>query len=250
MSVWDTYQARLDVKGGAPRTVALTREQQKLNRKLTSSLSYQSVLLDGKKRNLTIINSDSLDTKKILTLPGETILCGSLIEWADNYWLVTTLDPGHEVYTRATMQQCNYLLRWVDIEEEVVVERWCIVADGTKYLIGETLGRGAGNGLALGDTRMFVSFARDEYTVKLGRKNRLIIDDYDAPTPIGYRITKPFKIGGVYNEQGVMSFIVTEENTTDDDNLELHIADYYKYFPKYLLSEPEETPGYGKEVWF
>ena len=61
---------------------------------------------------------------------------------------------------------------------------------------------------------------------------RFIIDDYKAPNPLAYRLTKPFKLGGSFDDDGVVIFVMTECNSEFDDNPELHIADYYKYFPR------------------
>lgn len=59
-----------------------------------------------------------------------------------------------------------------------------------------------------------------------------------------------------------LAYVLTECNTEDTDNFELHIANYYKYFPREgqegTPDEPgkdgEETPGGdtpgGKKVWF
>lgn len=83
-----------------------------------------------------------------------------------------------------------------------------------------------------GDSRIAVTLQKDEETLVLGRDDRFIIDDYDAPNPLAYRLTKPFKLGGSYDENGVVIFVMTECNSEFDDNPELHIADYYKYFPR------------------
>ena len=72
-----------------------------------------------------------------------------------------------------------------------------------------------------------------------------------------YRLTKPFKLGGSYNGEGVLNFVLTECNTEDSDNIELHIANYYDHFPKEKPDEPDtpsgdDTPDVpdGKKVWF
>lgn len=83
-----------------------------------------------------------------------------------------------------------------------------------------------------GDSRIAVTLPKDEETLALGRDSRFIIDDYDAPNPLAYRLTKPFKLGGSYDNNGVVIFVMTECNSEFDDNHELHIADYYKYFPR------------------
>lgn len=83
-----------------------------------------------------------------------------------------------------------------------------------------------------GDARISVTLPKDKETLALGRDDRFIIDDYGAPNPLSYRLTKPFKLGGSFDENGVVIFVMTECNTELDDNLNLHIADYYKYFPR------------------
>lgn len=92
-----------------------------------------------------------------------------------------------------------------------------------------------------GDARIQLIISKDEYTLRFGRNSRFIIDDYDSPEPLAYRMTKPYKLGGSFDKDGVLRFVLTECNTEDDDNLELHIADYYTYFPK------EETDGISNQ---
>lgn len=254
MGVWDIYQSRLSARGNTKREVKLNRERDYISRKLTASLSYHTVSMNGVEQEVAIIDSDNLTLKTLCSMPGEEIISGSLVHWNDNHWLVTAVDVNNEVYTQATMLQCNHLLKWITADG-TIVERWCIVSDGTKYLTGETMSSYNDNGMSLGDTRIAVSLARDEYTVKLGREHRFLIDDEESNTVLAYRLTKPFKVGGVFNGHGVMSFVMTEVNTEDDDNFDLHIADYYKYFPHDGSdatdpSESEVPSSDGKKVWF
>lgn len=252
MNAWSVYQSRLDAKGVSKRDVRLNREQGFLSRKLQSTLSYHPAIIDDMERSVAIINSDNLNMKTICSLPGEELFCGSLVHWSDNYWLVTQVDANDELYTKGTMIQCNYALKWV-AHDNTIVERWCVVNDGTKYLTGETVGKYDDVAMTVGDTRISVSLPRDEYTVKLGRNNRFLIDDPETDSVLAYRLTKPYKIGGVYNGRGVMSFVLTEVNTEQDDNFELRIADYYKFFPRgdnaaNTGSSSSVTPT-GKKVW-
>lgn len=46
-----------------------------------------------------------------------------------------------------------------------------------------------------------------------------------------FNLTKPLKVGNRYNEEGCYKFVLSEANTTDYDNFDLMIPDYYKYFP-------------------
>ena len=85
----------------------------------------------GIAQTVAIINSDNLDEKTILSLPGEDIKHGGLVEWMDNHWLVIEKDANRTLYTKAKLHQCNYILKWVS-ENDVIQERWCYVEDGTK----------------------------------------------------------------------------------------------------------------------
>ena len=237
------------------RTERLIREQNYLDRKLPSSLSYHTAVVNGTEQQLAILDSDLLDVKTVYSLPGETIQGGSLVEWEENMWLVFSEDVNREVYTKAKMQQCNYLLKWVVEENDIpiIIERWCYVSDGTKYLTGETPNLHTKNAMTLGDTRIALMIARDRYTVCFNRKSRFLIDDYDSPTALAYELTKPFKLGGVFNNRGVMTFVLTEGNTTDYDYIELRVADYYKYFNPDGTPIDKSSSGVppvgGKKVW-
>ena len=150
MSAWDTYYERINARGITKRETELNREVRTIHRKLPDSLSYQTaVIFDcpygidieseamakyGVERNVGIINSDNLDEKTIISMPGEDIVAGSLVDWMDEHWLVIERDANTTVYTRAKMQQCNYLLKWVD-DDHNIHEQWVIVEDGTKLEI-------------------------------------------------------------------------------------------------------------------
>lgn len=64
---------------------------------------------------------------------------------------------------------------------------------------------------------------------------------------LAYGLSKPLKLGGTFNNQGVYKFVLQEINSTVDDNHELRIADYYKHFPKETTGG--DTPDTGREVW-
>lgn len=130
-SPWDVYRARIDSRGGDRRSTVLRREQQYLVRKLPASPSYHKLTIDGEERTLAVINTDNLDTKILCSMPGDDIQHGGIVEWMDNHWLITEKDANNEVYTKVKMRQCNYFLQWIDADDRIV-QRWCIVEDGTK----------------------------------------------------------------------------------------------------------------------
>lgn len=257
MSVWDTYQNRIEAHGGTKRNAALIREQRNLIGKTKDSLSYHEAVVDGEIRSVSIINSDDLNEKLMLSLPGEDFECGGLVEWADNHWLISEKDAKNEIYTKVKLLQCNYLLHWVD-EDNIIHEQWCIIEDGTKYLTGEYEDRQFI--VTRGDSRISMTIGKNADTAKFGREHRFLIDDPDTGDKLAYLLTKPLKVGKTFNGAGIYAFVLQEVVSTDDDNMELSIADYYKHFPK-KQSEPEITTknedkskkstsdNGGKKVW-
>lgn len=227
MNGFDVYAERMRVRGMTRRDTSLQREQRMIDWKLRHSLSYHHVLIDGEDRDVAIINSDNLNEKTICSLPGEDIRHGAYVEWMDQVWLVVEKDYNTEVYTRAKLMQCNYLLKWVD-EEHVIHEQWCIVEDGTKYLTGEYEDRNFI--VTRGDSRIAITISRNSDTAKLGRQHRFLVDDPESAHKLAYALTKPLKFSSVFGENGVYAFVLQEVVTTDDDNQELGIADYYKHF--------------------
>jgi len=255
VSFWDTYRSRINAQGGDRRTAALQKEGRLLNAKMLASPSYHQVIINGEHRSLAVINSDNLNQKTLCTLPGEDLPPGGAVEWMKNHWLITEVDANNELYTKGIMRQCNYLLRWI-ADDGNIVERWCIVEDGTKYLTGEY----GDNDFIItrGDSRISLTLPKDGYTLRLNRDDRFLIDDYGSPNVLAYRLTKPFKLGGSFGENGVLYFVLQECNTEDSDNLELHIANYYDHFPREhggphlsddeQVSYPREDDP-GKKVW-
>ena len=247
MSIWDTYESRMNVRGNSKRNSVKRQELHTIQRHLPDNLSYTDCTIDGIPQTVAIINSDNLNEKKILSLPGEDIRHGGLVEWMDQHWLVVERDANTTLYTRAKLLQCNYLLKWVTGESGnyEIHEQWCAVEDGTKYLTGELEDRQFI--VTRGDSRIAVTIARNEYTGKLNRENRFIIDDPLSTMPLAYQLTKPLKLGMTFGEDGVYKFVLQEVTATANDNFELQVADYYKFFPK--EPEPDDTPPTKREVW-
>lgn len=82
------------------------------------------------------------------------------------------------------------------------------------------------------DSRIAITIARNNQTKLLGRENRFLIDDYESPEMLAYILSKPLKTGLSYSSHGIYKFVLQEVTNTIDDNFELRIADYYKYFPR------------------
>ena len=254
MGEWDVYQNRMGVRGDTRRASHLNRELQSLAGHLPDSLSYTEAIIYAPehqvnipdddssiyavKMEVAIINSDNLNEKMVMAMPGEEIENGSLIHWMDQYWLVIEQDANNTIYRRSKIFQCNHLLKWVNPDHKICTQ-WCVCEDGTKYLTGELEDRQFI--VTRGDSRIAITLAKNSETVKLNRQSRFLVDDPDDPEKMAFALTKPLKFAGVYGGKGVYKFVLQEVNTTDDDNQELGIADYYKHFT-------HETDEYGAPV--
>lgn len=271
MNAWSTYEGRLAAHGETKREASFKREARYITRKLPDNLSYQNVVIFDAahsyniesrsacdvsfEQEVAIINSDNLNEKRIFSLPQEELHCGDLVVWMNNHWILTELDANNTLYMRGKLLQCNHVLKWVNDNNEII-EQWCVVEDGTKYLTGEFEDRYFAT--TRPDARIAVTIAKNSETVVLNRSNRFLIDDPHSPDPMAYTLSKPLKRGLTYNDEGVFKFVLQEVVVTDYDNIELGIADYFRHFPKSSgesgagQQPPEEQPGDnggGKKVW-
>lgn len=125
------------------------------------------------------------------------------------------------------MRRCNYYLKWINSKGDII-GRWCVVEDGTKYLIGER----EEDIMSIGDARMAVTIGKDLETSQISRGRRFLIDDMDSKDVLAFEVTKPNKMFNVFNGKGVFRFIMGESELTDNDNPTLRIADYYSWRPE------------------
>lgn len=222
MDIWETYNSRLTIDGETRREISINREKDRILRRLTASASYKkNIPIDGVEQNVCITDEEAYNIKGINAMPGDKLKHGGIVEWEENHWLITEVDAHSEIYEKGLMQQCNHILRWRD-ESGAIVEKWCIVEDGTKYLVGEQ----SSKIMTTGDARISITIPKDSDTVKLKRGRRFLIDDPDTNNVLAYQITKPNRLFNVFNNNGVFRFILSEVNITDNDNLELRVADY------------------------
>ena len=247
-TAWDAYRDRMSLTGKTKHDMWVNHSRTAIRRRLQDSPSCRSVLVNGEEQLLSITRHPESGYKRVASMPGENLVHGGLVDFADGKWLITDVDADDMVYQRGIMRQCNHILRWVSHKTGEVYEKWCVVEDGTKYLIGER----TREFLTIGDGRMAVTIGKDPETVELCRGLRFLIDDEDSDFVTAYQITKSNKLFSVYNGEGVFRFILNEVQLTDDDNTDRRIADYYSrmqdgsaarmlpVFPDYFIRKAEE----------
>lgn len=157
VSVWDTYRERMGYSGTNTHDFWVKHARSSLARSLVDSPSCKKVLVNGEEQLMSIMRHAEQGYKKIASMPGETLKHGGLVDWANSKWLITDVDADDTIYQRGIMRRCNHILRWVSSKTGEIREKWCVVEDGTKYLIGER----TREFLTIGDGRMAVTIAKD-----------------------------------------------------------------------------------------
>lgn len=228
MSGWDIYEARMSTK----RQMWVDRSRASFGRRLLDSPSCHVVRVNGVEQTLSITHRTTHTEKRVCAMPGEELKHGGLVEYNDSVWLITEVDTDNEIYQRGLMKRCNHVLRWIS-KDGKLKEKWCIVEDGTKYLIGEK----SEEHITIGDARIAVTIGKDEDSIELDRGLRFLIDDEDIAHPTAYQITKANRFFNMTHGEGVFRFILNEVVLTDHDNIKHRIADYSNWLP------PRELDG-------
>ncbi|PLR72313.1 hypothetical protein [Bacillus sp. UMB0728] len=112
MSYLDLYNRRLNSAGNSSSESIINSTKQSINGSFSSSLGYQTVLIDGVEKESIISQGKTSDDKKILLLPDEKLNIGSLVYIGDFHYL--TLDSFNEgineVYPTGVLKKCNSTL--------------------------------------------------------------------------------------------------------------------------------------------
>lgn len=146
----------------------------------------EDVLLNGEPFKLMIIKDTDGNTfkKKIKSPHGQKFNLGDYVQWNDQVWLITLLDPDDKTWHRGYMYLCTVPLRWQNSEGKIV-ERFGYSEDFTRYSKGSV-----GNSvITIGDNQYGLTLPIDSETKKLKRDMRFPIDFEDAETPDVYDLT-------------------------------------------------------------
>ena len=169
---------------------------------------------------------DNDKVKQILTNIG-VLEYGVYVFYKEKYYLVTDLPGDNKFYGKGIMQQCNYLLKWVNAIGKIN-EQWCIFENVTKAY---ATGLSEGKNLILGIMTASLYLPKNSETLKINMNDRFIIDDYEHAQmyqPSVYKVTKLNLIQKTDLRNSL--YIYTLEDTQyniENDNQELMIADYY-----------------------
>ena len=205
------------------------------------SISCKKVNINGYLGYLFINSTEDPYTKTFQDMYDIVPSPGCLIYWANNYWLVDSMDSDDEVYADGKLKQCNYVLNFLNASG-IAVSKNCYIENYTKYNAGVKT-TGNQTQMELGVTQYFIKLPLDTDTQCLdrlysdGSEQRIIIDKYTS-SPKTYKITLADRV----SYPGIIALTVSECQGSVDDNLELLIADYYS---RVASDSQSSTPSSG-----
>ena len=144
-------------------------------------------------------------------------------------YLIMTMPDTNQIYTKATIHECNYVLKWQDSSGKVLSYP-CSIENASQYNTGEN---SVNSVMRTGFSQLMAWLSFDENTLKIGRTNRFFVD-YDKTSPLVYRTTSMNHVDYSYNENRIIRIVLTEDEYNPDvDNVELWLCDYI---------DPESVP--------
>lgn len=213
-----------------------------LNNDFDKPLDCFTVLVDGVAKDLTIIETNNLDEKKIKARPNTSFKSGQVVEWMDWYWLITKVNRRNDIVTNGKMKECTYHLYWQN-ESGVIIDKWAFVANASSYSNGET-----GNAtITLSSNQFLVVMPKDEDTINL-RDTRMFIDNCTNDKPTPYKLTRPDNVSADYGI-GNTYYIFTLDQRNDEKDKKVTLEDgTIVWIADYTTPTTPSQPKNGNET--
>ena len=198
------YEARINLYGSTQRERHVNRLKQNILSKAPFNPSYKEIKLNGEETYLVINTNSKPYYKEFESLPGQKILAGDYVEWANNIWLVYEADCDDEIYTDGNLRQCQYELFWQKTDG-TIISRYAWVQNASAYNTGET----GNNTITLQSNQFMAYMPYDEDTCLLDNGLRIHMSrDNKVCKP--YTLTRPDDITFGYGDKGVLNIVFTQ----------------------------------------
>lgn len=239
----DRYTARINLRGVNSRERYVNQFKEDISRKLSSNPSYKNVKLNGIETQLIINSGTETFYKEFQSLPGQQILAGDYIEWANQVWLVYTADLDDEMYTDGKLRQCQHKIFWQK-DDGTIISRYVWTQNASAYNNGEQ-----GNStITLQSNQFMVYMPYDDDTKYLDNGIRVHMSRSNIKCK-PYKLTRPDDVSYGYGEKGVINIIFTQDQySVDNDSLitlengsQVWICDYHSPAPSPEPPAPHET---------
>jgi hypothetical protein len=233
ISYFDVWKKKMESNGGNIVQARINTSKDFFNRNFTEDPSYKLATL--KKRDMNIADSNldtriiNVDTdvykKKIYVRPDTKIEAGDYIVYNDKTYLALSVEDNL-ISPYAHTNFCNYTLKWMI--DGVLYSMPAIVTNNTKYTLGIKSVSSSSITEADGMFGAIISYNDIAKLIPLGKRFIVNGQAWEA-TQLDH--------SSVLN---VLSILLGETSKiTENDNLDLEIADYYQH--KYTITLNSNT---------
>lgn len=151
-------------------------------------------------------------------------------------WLITAR-PDNVLVRRVSIQKCNFLMKWQHDGDTRIIERWCVL----RRPYSATIDSSDYMQYSIKEYRLLLPL--DEDTKNLHVDHRLIMEESNG-LPLTYVITAFDSLSEAYSgTETVLAINVKQTASTENDNLELKIADYEEP----IVVSPTECSIHGSD---
>lgn len=226
---YDAYQRRMSIRGRSPYERNLKHKTRTFNNYFNNSLNKEMVVVNQTQEMPMVFqdhsqsnNKDLSDDKYVIAKNENPIRVGDYIRWRDSMWMIFTKEtktiPTHQ---QAKVKEVNELVRWIRNGKIINdgIGWWAYVKSNTLY----TMGVSETPYIHVPDAKMMMFLQNNEDTKSLQMNERVFV---------GTNVYKIKFIDDV-SRNGLISFLLDQDTINPNyDNVELGVADYYKYFGK------------------
>ena len=235
---WSLYDARVLSTGETSKERQVNNFKRNMTKYGVNSLSYKDIKIDGVSKKLFITDTKDPYVKNFQDVNEVIYSAGTIIQYVDNYWLVEKLSFDGELYKTGNLRYCNFNLKFLSSLLQPI-SRQCFV---TRTRSGTDV-NGNPVQIELPNGRMLITLPYDSETVLLDRtypdgKNQRLLLDFGVTTPMAYQIVDADRVSLV----GLVVLTLEECERSEDDDVELGIADY----DRYEAIPDDEIPVEGK----
>lgn len=225
---WGLYKTRVLHDGETRRE----RDENILKRDLylnaEDNPACKNVEIDGEKCQAVIIKTKNNKVYEIHVLHTSNLFVGSLVYIFGLTYMVISTNKYDGFYVSGKMQECNYMLTWIDHDNGKIHRSPIIDSNATQYNSGEW----QGDVLTSGDAKHRIWMPFDDRTSKMDNGHRLFMDK-STVNPRVYKITQRDTIthnDSQNDKKGIVEFMLIEdEYNKNTDSSYYKIADYHKY---------------------
>lgn len=213
MSSINDYKSRMS-RETSKRESNISHTKRMIEQSFIDSPSYQEVYINdnGTVTGVWIVdNSETKDTKNIISLVDNPITAGDIIKWNSAKWLITIKEDISLVNHKGNMSKCIADLKWVDSYGMIRTTPFTFEGNtSTNFGIQD------GRVMVMDNERRTILVQNNEYTKKIEKDKRFIIDGR------AWRVSAVDRL----SKSGIVQLGLEADQIGALDNLELGIADY------------------------